>query len=159
MKHHKAELEAAAGLSRALDERAEYANRADDLEEQLERALTQNDEIAATEHAQHDLVTAARALAQRRYGPPLRTPSAHEAGHGQEGGHETALGAEPRIDATEVKQSRVVAIPVWQLALFIVLVSFALYVLLPISGSLAAAVIVLLGVTAVSHRRLRGRPR
>jgi hypothetical protein len=161
MKQHKAELEAiAAELSRALDERTEHADRAHDLEEQLARALTLDDGSAAAEHAQRDLVAAARARAQRRYGRPLRTASVQESGRRDEGEHGRALAAEPRIDAGQEKQAVAFAIPVWQLALFIILVSFALYILLPISGSVAAAVVVgLLGVIAVSHRRLTGRPR
>jgi hypothetical protein len=159
MKHHKAELEAiAAELSRALDERTEHANRAHDLEEQLERALTQNDGTAVAEHAQHDLVTAARARAQRRYGPPLRTAIAQEAGH-EDNGHRRPLRAEPHIDTTNVNQASAITIPLWQLALFIVLVPFALYVLIPISGPLAAAVVVLLGAITVIHRRLTSRAR
>ena len=160
MKQHKAELEAiATELNRAIDERAQYANRAHDLEEQLERALTQNDEVVAADNAQHDLVAVASARALRRYGPPLRIGSAQEVGSGDEGGHTRPLGAEPHIDASQVNRARVVAAPVWQIALFILLVTLALYVLLPISGSLAAAVVVLLGVIAVSCRRFVGRPR
>ena len=161
MKQHKAELEAiAAELSRALDERTEHANRAHDLEEQLARALTPNDVSAAAEHGQRDLVAVARARAQRRYGRPIRTASVQESGRGDEGEHGRPLAAEPQIDAGQETQALAFAIPVWQLALFIILVSFALYVLLPISGSVAAGVVVaLLGVIAVSHHRLTSRPR
>ena len=160
MRQHKAELEAlAAELNRALEDRTHHASRAHDLEEQLQRALTQNDEIAAAEHAQRELVMVARARAQRRYGQPLRAASAAEAGSGGEGGQTEPLGAEPQADASQVNPARGVAAPVWQIALFILLVALALYVLLPISGSLAAAVVVLLGVLAVSRRRFVGRPR
>jgi hypothetical protein len=161
MKQHKAELEAiAAELSRALDERTEHAKRAHDLEEQLARVLTLNDGSAAAEHAQRDLVAAARARAERRYGRPLRTASVQESGRGDEGEQGRPLAAQLQIGADREKKALAFAIPVWQLALFTILVSFTLYILLPISGSVAAAVVVaLLGVIAVSHHRLAGRPR
>ena len=50
-----------------------------------------------------------------------------------------------------------VFVAVWQFALFVVLLSLTLFVLLPISGPLAAAVVVLLGLFAVSWRRFTGR--
>jgi len=160
MKQDKAEPEAlAAELNRAPDERDEHANRARDLEEQLERAVTQNAGSAAAEQAQRDRVSVARALAQRRYGPPLRTASSEETGRGDERGQTGPLGAEPHLDANQVKQSGVFTIAVWQFVLLVVLVSLVIYLPLPIGGPLAAAVVVLLGVIAASRRRRTGEPR
>ena len=153
LRQHKAELQAiAAELSRALDEQTEHANRADDLEE-LGRALTQNDETAVAEHAQHELVTVARARAQRRYGPPLRPANADAAGHRNDE-HLPPPRAKPHADTTDVREPSALTIPLWQLALLIVLVPIALYVLIPISGPLAAAVVGLFGAITVFHRQL-----
>jgi hypothetical protein len=140
-------------LSRALDKRTEHANGADDLEEQLERGLTQKDKSAVAECAKHELVTAARARAQRRYGPPLRAANAEAAGH-RDDEHRPPSRAKPHADTTNVHQPSAVTIPLWQLALLIVLVPIALYVLIPIGGPLAAAVVGLVGAITVFHRQL-----
>ena len=147
LKQHKAELEAiAAGLSRARDERTEHANRGHDVEE-----LTRNDETA-TESAERELVTVARARAQRRYGAPLRTASAQEASHGDDGYRPPPLAA-AHADPTDVGKPSAFTIPLWQLALLIVVVPIALYALIPVSGPLAAAVVVLLAAIALFRRR------
>ena len=58
-----------------------------------------------------------------------------------------------------VLKPKAFTIPFWHLALFVVLVPIALYMLIPISGSLAAAFVVLLGAVTVIYLGRRGRGR
>ena len=153
LKEHRAELEAiTAQLSRPLDERTEHVNRAHDLAEQLDRAITKNDKTAG-ERAERELVTVARTRAQRRYGPPLRTAGALEASHGDDG-HRRPPATKAHADTANLGEPTAFMIPLWQLALLIVVVPIALYVLIPVNGLLAAAVVMLFGAVTLFHTRI-----
>ena len=158
---HKAELAAMRAEFTKLDEeRTHHADRADELEEQLERIRAVPTQSAgdhrALQEQQQALVAAARARAQRRYGPPLRADFIQEQG----GTHEPRSPVETLGDGESVANaggSHGITIRLWQLAMFGVLVPALLYVLVPIDPFLATAAVVLLAVVLVANGWRTGR--
>ena len=153
LKQHKAELEGiSAALSEALRDRTQEASRADDLERQLEQARQQLEGSTGDEESRQALVSAARARAQRRYGPPLRTAGTHDSGHGP---------VEARPKDADTHKGRTRTIRLWQVVLGALLatlaVALSLYALVP-GGALplTAAFVVLIGAVTVMLARRGG---
>ena len=155
MKQHKAELEAVGvQLAQALQDRTHQASRASDLEQQLRRASLEFDDPAGEppdEAAQRELVAEARARAQRRYGPPLRTTDGGEVGQKAD----ELVG--PTRAPTPAGRSHTIRI--WHLALIAGLVLLALSALVARSVLAGASIAALVGVIVIAaawSRRSRG---